>query len=73
MCRYYFLERFLVSITITVNLGSGRGAVGRVLVSDTRDLQFEASQWQNNLLQTVIRAVLKSLKYRNNRPGMAQF
>ena len=73
MCRYYFLERFLVSITITVNLGSGCGAVGRVLVSDTRDLQFEASQWQNNLLQTVIIAVLKSLKYRNNRPGMAQF
>ena len=39
--------------------GSGCGAVGRAVASDTRDPQFESSHWQLYRLSTVLKAVLK--------------
>ena len=42
--------------------GSGCGAVGRVVASDTRDPRFESSHWQIYLLSIVVKAVLKRRK-----------
>ena len=49
------------------DLGSSCGSVGRAVVSNTRDPQFESSHRQYYFLST-------ELKGRNKkRPGMAQF
>ena len=47
-------------------LGSGCGAVGRAVASDTRDPRFECSHQNFYLLSYVLKILAK-------RPGMAQF
>ena len=61
---------FKISSKKSFILGGGRGAVGKAVVSNIRELKFESSHQQNlNLLSTV----LKKTKIKKKRPGMAQF
>ena len=45
-------------------MGSGCGAVGRAVTSDTIDLRLESSHEQFYLLFTVLKAVSKRRKYK---------
>ena len=59
-------KQLVCGIKIT-NLGSGCGAVGRAVASDTRDPWFESSHGQNLY---VVSTALKRQKERKKRPGM---
>ena len=54
-------------------MGSGCGAVGRVVASNTRDPRFESSHRQYYLLSTLLKNFIEKTKIKKMSPGMAQF
>ena len=51
--------------------GSGCGAVGRVVASDTRGPEFESSHWQLLLNIYLLLTVCRKDENKEKRPGMA--
>ena len=53
--------------------GSGCGAVGRAVASNTRDTRFQSSRRQFNLLSIVLNKLYRKDENKEKGPRMAQF
>ena len=55
------------------HLGNGCGSVGRAVISNTKDPQFESSNWPFYLLPINCKILIEKMKIKAKLSGMAQF